>query len=312
METRFLLHPVPPFRLDLTAWALQRRPGNIIDRWDGRTYHRVLTVGTSTFEIAVSEASEAGRALRAIIKGVSNRPETSQTIREQLESSLGIRTDLRGFYRMGEKDPMLKPLTRRFRGLKPPRFFSIYEGLINGIACQQLSLALGIQLLGRLTRRFGPSLGNGDSASYGFPRPQDLAVGKPEDVKSLGFNFQKARAMVDISRAIVEGRLDLDALAKESDEEALRRLMELRGVGQWTAEYTLLRGMGRCHLFPVDDQGARNGLACWLHLRKPLNATRTRQIIGKWQPYGGLIYFHMLMNSLSDAGYLRSMRSRKK
>jgi len=312
METRFLLHPVPPFRLDLTAWALQRRPGNIIDRWDGRTYHRVLTVEGSSFEIAVSEASEAGRALRVIIKGVSIQPETGQTIREQLESALGIRTDLSGFYRMAEKDSRLKPLARRFRGIKPPRFFSIYEGLINGIACQQLSLSLGIQLLGRLTRRFGHSLGNGDSASYGFPCPQDLADGKPEDVKSLGFNFQKARAMVDISRAIIEGRLDLDALEKENDEEALRRLMELRGVGRWTAEYTLLRGMGRWHTFPVDDQGARNGLVRWLDLRKPLDAARTQRIVGQWQPYGGLIYFHMLMNSLSDAGYLRSMRSGEK
>ena len=312
METRFLLRPVPPFRLDLTAWALQRRPGNLIDRWDGRTYHRVLAVEEGTFDVAVCEADESGRTLKVTVKTASLQKQTKQRIKELLECVLGVRSDLSGFYRMGEKDPMLKPLVRRFRGLKPPRFFSTYEGLINGISCQQLSLALGIQLLGRLTRRFGPSLGNGDSASYGFPRPQDLAVGKPEDVKSLGYNFQKARTMVDISRAIVEGRLDLGALARESDEEAIRQLMKLPGVGRWTAEYTLLRGMGRWHIFPGDDQGARNSLACWLHLRKPLNAIRARRIIGQWQPYGGLIYFHMLMKSLSDAGYLRSMRSREK
>ena len=304
METHFLLRPVPPFCLDLTAWALQRRPGNLIDRWDGRTYRRVLTAEGSSFEIDVSEAGEAGRTLGVTIKAESFARETAQKIKGQLERTLGIRTDLSGFYRMAEKDSRLRPLAHRFRGLKPPRFFSIYEGLINGIACQQLSLSLGIALLARLVQRFGPSVGGSDSVSYGFPRPQDLANAQAEEIKKLGFNFQKARAMVEISRAIAGGRFDLDALSKESDEEALRRLMELRGVGRWTAEYTLLRGMGRWHIFPVDDQGARNGLARWLHLRRPLDAEQTERIVRRWHPFGGLIYFHMLMNGLSESGYL--------
>ncbi|HKT13560.1 MAG TPA: DNA-3-methyladenine glycosylase 2 family protein [Terriglobia bacterium] len=304
METQFLLRPVPPFCLDLTAWALQRRPGNLIDRWDGHTYRRVLAAEGGTSEIAVSDAGKVGRTLGVTIKAEHFAPETVQKIKGQLERTLGTRTDLSSFYRMAEKDSQLKPLARRFQGLKPPRFFSIYEGLINGIACQQLSLSLGITLLARLSQRFGPSAHGSNSVSFGFPRPQDLANAKAEEIKKLGFNFQKARAMVEASRAIAGGQLDLDALSKAGDEEALRRLMELRGVGRWTAEYTLLRGMGRWHIFPVDDQGARNGLARWLHLRKPLDAKRTEQILKRWRPYGGLIYFHMLMNGLNDAGYL--------
>ncbi len=312
METSLLLRPVPPFRLNLTAWALRRRPGNLIDRWEGQAYRRVLALESGRFEIAVSEVGEDGRILGVTIKGEPVRQKEKQQIKELLESALGVRTDLSGFYRMAEKDPRLKLLARRFRGLKPPRFFSIFEGLINGIACQQLSLSLGINLLGRLARRFGPSVTNRHSVSYGFPRPQDLANAKPEEIKKLGFNFQKARAMVEISRAIVEGRLDLDVLTCESDDKALRQLMELHGVGLWTAEYTLLRGMGRCHIFPVDDQGARNGLARWLHLRKSPDASQTLRILERWEPYGGLIYFHMLMNGLSEAGYLDGFRSEKR
>lgn len=308
MATKFLLQPVHPFRLDLTAWALQRRPGNLIDRWDGAAYRRVLTIDGSTFEVAVSQAREATGTLGITIAGDSLQRETKQEARELLVSALGIRIDLSGFYRMTEKHSRLKSLARSFRGLKPPRFFSVYEGLINGIACQQLSLSLGIQLLGRLARRFGPSVDNGDSVRYGFPRPVNLANAELTEIKELGFSLQKARAMIEISRAITEGRLDLDALAAESDDEALRRLRELRGVGRWTAEYTLLRGMGRWHIFPVDDQGARNGLARWLHLRKRLDAARTQRVLRQWQPYGGLIYFHMLMNGLNEAGHLGGTR----
>jgi len=97
MDTRILLRPTPPFRLDLTAWALQRRSGNLIDRWDGQSYSRVLRTDEGTFEIAVCEAGEAGRVLRVTIKRESLRQEVKQRIKGLLESVLGVRADLSGF-----------------------------------------------------------------------------------------------------------------------------------------------------------------------------------------------------------------------
>lgn len=302
MHSAILLHPSPPFRLDLTAWCLRRRPANLIDRWDGSTYRRLIVIGDSPFEIAVSQNDHGG--LKITIQGGLRDPRTNQAIKEGVEKTLGLRQRLNSFYRFAASQRELAPLVNRFRGMKPPRFFSVFEGLVNGIACQQLSLSLGIQLLNRLAQNFGLSVGEGLSASYAFPRPRDLACLRPEQIRKLGFNFQKARALVDVSQAIIEGRVDLEALTTANDEEALRRLMELRGVGRWTAEYTLLRGMGRWHIFPADDQGARNGLAHWLRLRKPPDAAQAQRMLRRWEPYGGLIYFHMLMNGLDEAGYL--------
>lgn len=311
-ETNLLLRPLPPFRLDLTAWALQRRPGNLVDRWDGGTYRRVLVVKDNPVEIAVTQPGKDGAALRVTIHEETPQRETKQIMQQAVRNALGVRVDLGSFYRLAAGDRKLGSLASRFRGMKPPRFFSVFEGLINGIACQQLSLSVGIQLLNRLTRSCGIAIQQGNLSSYAFPRPQELAILKPEKIRKLGFNFQKARAIVEASRAIVEGRLDLEALTKRSDEEeALRQLMQLRGVGRWTAEYTLLRGMGRWHIFPLNDQGARNGLARWLQLRKPLDAVHAQRILARWKPYGGLIYFHMLMNGLDKARCLRSTDNKR-
>ena len=285
-------------------WVLRRRPENLIDRWDGTTYRRVVVVNNSAFEISVAETAKHSDQLRVSIEGDPPDHRTKQLIKQAVENALGVCADFHDFYRVAARDPKLALLVARFRGMKPPRFYSIFEGLINGIACQQLSLSLGIQLLNRLAKNFGIGVGQGNSLSYAFPRPQDLAHLKPTAIRKLGFNLPKARAIIEISRASVDGRLDLEALCALSDEEALQRLMELRGVGRWTAEYTLLRGMGRWHIFPVDDQGARNGLVRWLHLRKPLDAVHAQQLLMRWKPYGGLIYFHMLMNGLDEAGYL--------
>src|SRR5512140_1877885 len=62
VQTSFVLEPIPPFRLDLTAWTLRRRPDNVIDRWDGQTYRRVLVDDDGPFEISVTQLDELERA----------------------------------------------------------------------------------------------------------------------------------------------------------------------------------------------------------------------------------------------------------
>jgi len=102
---------------------------------------------------------------------------------------LGLDRDLRPFYALARDDDVIGPLVRKFMGVKPPRFPTIFEALLNAIACQQVSLDVGILLLGRLTEKFGPAFDTGDHA---FPRPESLASVPVDEVKKLGFTYQKA------------------------------------------------------------------------------------------------------------------------
>lgn len=220
-----------------------------------------------------------------------------------LERLLGLRVDLASFYKLADEDARLHELASRFRGLKPPRFPTVWEGLVNGIACQQFSLTVGILLLNRLAVLCGLTAGK-DGAWHAFPRPEELAVTAPSSLRSLGFNGAKSRELVGLAKEIVSGQLDLESFANLGNEEAISRLLDLPGVGRWTAEYILLRGMGRIDIFPGDDIGARNNLARWLRLRKPLDYGRVMRVVNKWKPYGGLIYFHLLLDGLERAGHL--------
>ena len=85
--------------------------------------------------------------------------------------------------------------------------------------------------------------------------------------------------------------------------------MQLRGVGRWTAEYVLLRGLGRLHVFPGDDVGAQKRLARWLGRPSALDYAGVRRAVRRWQPYAGLVYFHLLLDGLSQAGALNSVPS---
>ena len=94
----FSLNPVPPFRLDLTVWALRRRPNNVIDRWDGETYRRALVVNGHPAEVAVKQSgSPDSPRIRVNLTGRRIASEVKALARTSLERLLGLRIDLAGY-----------------------------------------------------------------------------------------------------------------------------------------------------------------------------------------------------------------------
>ncbi len=304
-QVSFSVKPLPPFRLDLTVWVLRRRVDNIWDRWNGQTYRRVLVTQEKPLELAVIQTGPPDNPeLKINAIGVRLKPEIEGSLILILERILGLQTDLSGFYQLAEKDPKLKPLAIKFRGVKPPRYPTVFEALVNAITCQQFTLTAGIRLLSRLVTSWGFPLRDQRSQPRAFPRPQDLARLEIEDLRNLGFSRQKGLSLIELARRVTDEGLDLEKLASMGDEESLENLTRLKGVGRWTAEYALLRGLGRVHIFPGDDVGVRNKLQSWLKISKPLDYEGVDRILRQWKPYGGLIYFLLLLNGLDEAGYL--------
>src|SRR6476661_8149806 len=105
----FTIKPVPPFRLDLTAWALRRRPENAIDRWDGTTYQRVLMIDRQAVGVAVHQSGGPEEPqLQVELKGSRLTVEQEDFARMLLERMLGVHRDLKPFYRLATRDPRLQ------------------------------------------------------------------------------------------------------------------------------------------------------------------------------------------------------------
>ncbi len=302
----FELSPRPPFRLDLTAWVLRRRPHNLVDRWDGRTYQRVLVVQEAPVLVTASQTgSSEAPGLQVEIRGDNlEKADTVPALKTALTRMLGLDIDLEEFYRLARGDHRLEALVQPFRGVKPPRFPGAFEALVNAIACQQLSLDVGIHLLNRLAAAYGPKFPGPDGPVSAFPRAVDLAGADPEDLRRLGFSHSKGRTLVDLAQGVHQGRVDLEKLETMEDAAAVQSLETLRGIGRWSAEYALLRGLGRWWIFPGDDVGARKRLQGWLALPEPFAYQQVRQVLARWHPFGGLIYFHLLLRHLAEKGEL--------
>ncbi len=299
----FTLEPIPPFRLDLTAWTLRRRPDNQFDRWDGRVYQRILILAGEPIGVTVTQiGSPDAPRLQVLLNGVGAHSGIEARVTASLERLLGIHVDLKKFYQFSEKHADLGNLVNQFRGAKPPRFPSLFEALLNAIACQQLSLTVGIHLLNRLSQTYGKALRLKEDIFHAFPRPEDLVNVEVEELRGLGFSHRKGHYLLGLARAMIDRQIDLDEMEILDDLPVVKQLCQIKGVGRWTAEYFLLRGLGRTHVFPGDDVGARNNLQHWFNLPERLDYAEVQRMLSDWKEYGGLIYFHLLLKSLAEKG----------
>lgn len=300
----FVLPVIPPFRLDLTVWALRRRQKNTIDQWDGFKYSRVIVIDDMPVKMTITQSGEADKLeLRIVLQSQTTLSSEAQEHAKLLvQKMLGLNVDLQPFYLLAENNDVIKPLVVQFVGVKPPLFPSVFEALINSIACQQVSLDVGILVLNRLADNFGLKIADSGKTLHSFPRPEDLLDVPEEAIRKLGYSHQKARFIKGLAYGVVSGDIDLEHLETAGNEQAISYLSAIHGIGRWSAEYTLLRGLGRLDILPGDDVGAQKNLQQLLTLEERPNYDQIRQLTKIWDPYSGLIYFHLLLEKLHVKG----------
>ena len=273
-------------------WALRRRGKNLVDRWEG-TYRRALHVGDRAVTVEVEQRDDPDDPLlivRNLTAGALTVDER-QSVEAQLTRLLGLDVDLSGFYALADEDALVGPLAERMRGVKPPRFPTLFEALVNAVANQQLSLEVGIELLNRISERFGVRPDD-DHGMVTFPEPAAVLGESVHDLRQLGFSMRKAEYIMDSADAVLAGAIDETLLASADRKTATG--MQVHGA------------MGVCDdVFLADDIGARNKLQRFFTLTNPPDREQILTLMEPWAPYAGLMYFHMLLDGLAERGDLQ-------
>jgi DNA-3-methyladenine glycosylase II len=217
-----------------------------------------------------------------------------------MQKMLGLAVNVQPFYELANQNAALEQLARQFIGVRPPRFPTVFEALINAVACQQVSLDAGIPLLNRLTETYGRAFTDSTGTMHAFPKPEDVLDVPDEDFRQLGFSYQKARTIKEVAYIAVAADSQLEQLETSSNEDVLAQLQSIRGIGRWSAEYVLLRGLGRLDVFPGDDIGGQNNVQKLLGLRARPAYDELRALSAAWHPYAGFVYFHLLLTKLHE------------
>ncbi|MDP3066384.1 MAG: hypothetical protein Q8N08_06555 [Methanobacteriaceae archaeon] len=123
---------------------------------------------------------------------------------------------------------------------------------------QQISLKAAHSIENRLIKSFGSSVKMYGKTYYAYPSPDELSDLDLQQLRDCGLSFRKAEYIRDLSLNIVNQELNLESLEKrDNTEDMIEELCEIRGIGVWTAELSLLRGLGRLDAIPADDIGLR-------------------------------------------------------
>lgn len=287
---RFTLTPTPPYSLDLTVVRFARFKDEIVDRVQSKQYQRLLSVDR---QFALATVTDAGVTTKPQLQVELQGPRTVDLDRPefaaQLRHILSTELDLKPFYRLSRTDELLAPLTLRFRGLKLPASPTVFESLVMAVLSQQVNLTFAYSIKRELVETFGEQWKTNGETYYAFPRPERFAEETAESLRRFRLSHAKAATLVRLGEAFVSGALTEEELHTVPDEGVVARLIAIKGIGRWSAEIALLRGLGRVDAFPGGDLGVVKYVAQEL-LGKAEKATEAdmRAFAERWRPYRGL------------------------
>lgn len=286
----FTLSPVPPYAFDLTVHRFARFKDEIVDRVMPHQYQRLLSVdGKLALATVTDEGTPASPYLRVELQSKGkvdlDRPEFATQLRHILCTDL----DLRPFYRSAKNDEILAIIAPRFRGLKLVQSPTVFEALVMAVLSQQVNLTFAYSIKKELVETFGETWRTDGEVHHAFPAPERFAEQKEEDLLRFRLSRAKAGTLVRLGQAFSSGVVQERALTQLADESVIEQLTRIKGIGRWSADIALMRGLGRVDAFPGGDLGVVKYLAQGL-LGKAEKATETemRAFAERWKPYRGL------------------------
>ena len=173
-------------------------------------------------------------------------------------------------------DPILGALIKQI-DLRPLKLQKNYfQALVGAIANQQLSGKAAQTILNRVLALF---------QSRKFPTPQEYLKMSDLKLRSAGLSNPKVAYTKNVARFFVERGKEIKLIHKLTDEEVIKLLTEIKGIGTWTAEMFLMFSLGREDIFSYGDLGLRKGLQKVYNFKKEPTFKQMKKIVEAWKPY---------------------------
>ena len=289
------LYPRPPYDFSLSA-AIFSGGDPQIRIYEHDLFRQALDIGGNPVLAEVfSEGSVEAPKLRLSLR--SNTPFSKsgmKGIQDLVSSLFSITDDLTPFYDAIEEDAIMAGLIRQLRGLKAPTTPTVFEALVDAVIEQQISLKAAHSIENRLIRAVGNPLTLDGDTYYCYPTPHILAATPDSTFRSCGLTQRKGEYIREISQQILAGTLDLDHFRSYPDTESIiSEMVKIRGVGRWTAELTILRGLHRADAFPADDVGVRRFISQVYYNGEKISQNEARVCAEQWGAWKGFAAYYL-------------------
>ena len=281
------IKPVPPFNFELTAGYhtyFQNRYGT--DTMEDGVYRRLIDLDdklvlASVRSIGTLEAPE----LALELQGSELSPDDVESATDRVSWLLGVDQGLAPFYELGRADQAMAGLVEQFYGLHLPHTASVFEALVLAVLGQQISTNVARIIRTLLIETFGPSAEFNGETYYAFPRPASIWASSPAELHTMKLTQRKSEYVHGLAGSALDPEMGLECLEELTDREIVEKLVALRGVGMWTAQWVLIRAVGRPDALPLGDLALRRVVSRLFMDGEDVNDAKVEEIAQRWSPY---------------------------
>lgn len=287
--------PVPTeFCFDQAIDYLSRSADECLYHIDNKKIYKLLNVKEKNILMEISSI-ERGNLL---ISFVSNEIPSDDVIQSAavnyVREWFDLDTDLASFYALAKQDQLLEQVVQRFYGLRNIGIPDLFEALCWGIIGQQIQLSFAYKLKRRFVETFGESIQWNNQTHWIFPSPQKVAELAITDLTELQMTKRKAEYLIGIAQLIATGTLSKQSLLGLKDDKLVeKKLVSIRGIGPWTANYVLMRCLQAKTAFPIDDVGLQNAIKHALGSEEKPTKAEIQQLASKWTGWEAYATFYL-------------------
>jgi DNA-3-methyladenine glycosylase II len=283
----------PPFDFGQSAGLFASRMA-LPDIFEKGIYYRALYVeDTLALVLASSEGTTQSPAIRFEVYPKLDKSKIN-FLKAILRIMFASSPDFERFSSVARKDRLMRIISKELLGLRPIAPPTLFEALVIGITEQQISLDAALAIRSKLVMKYGETVQFNGRIYHAFPTPKALANANRNGLRSVGLSKRKVEYVSELSRRLSSGKLDIERLRELDDELAVDALMSIRGIGRWTAEYVLIRGMARINSLPADDLGIQRAVSRAYFRGMRVTSEDVRRILRKFTPCSGIAAFYLM------------------
>ena len=282
------------FSFDLCLSFLKRSPREVLHRIEGESVVKAIYVED---DIVVFRISYEKKTLQLEFLTEKISPNIQRKVADYTREWFDLETDLKPFYAMASKDDLLKDLVKKYYGYRIVGQPDLFESIIWAVLGQQINLQFAYTLKQRFAEQFGVSVEIGDQKYFLFPSPEVVTQLTADQLLPLQFSRQKAAYTIGIAQSFAEGKLSKEKISGLPLKEAKEELIKIKGIGNWTANYALMKTFRHPDAFPLEDAGVHNAIKNLMNLKSKPSLDRVKRIYKKykgWEAYATLYLWKSL------------------
>ncbi|SDK00615.1 DNA-3-methyladenine glycosylase family protein [Sediminibacillus albus] len=261
---------------------------------DKNSIKKILVIEGDKLFIRIWEVKKGQLSLEIKAIDLENINLHVEKVTNYVRDWFDLDTNVTHFYHMARKDKFLKDSITKFYGLRIIGIPDLFETFVWAVLGQQINLVFASKLKDRFIKKYGERTVYNGEEYWNFPSPKEIASEDVDELFKIGMSRRKCEYIKEVAMAVVNRKITKNMLKSFSDiESAVNKLIEIKGIGPWTAHYVLLRCVRYSDAFPINDVGLHNAIKLAGNLEEKPPIDKIRKIAAPWKGYEAYATFYL-------------------